>query len=116
MSTINRTRTLYIIAPTLHACARTALAHGLHPPAIENFRNITRAHHLRGVSAGTPFITIDRDSWADTAEGRELDAALTAYQRSGRLRIAQDDDLRAASPYDDLPSRTIRPDERAGAL
>jgi hypothetical protein len=111
-----RPRALYIIAPTLLQCHRTATAHGLHPPAIDHFRNITRACQLRGTSPGTAFITHGREFWGDTAEGFELDAAVTLLQRTGRLRIAQEDDLAACRLYDDLPPRRMAAGEQRAAL
>lgn len=100
-------RTLYIIAPTINQCHRAALEWGLTPPHIQHFRNITRAYQLRGVGGGTPFIAWGREFWPHTPDGLALDQAVTAYQRIGRLRIAQEEDIAACRPYDALPSRPI---------
>jgi hypothetical protein len=98
-------RILLIVAPSLHHCHRTACHWGLVPPHIQNFRNITRAQMFRGVTAGTPFITFGRDWWADMPDGYDLDQTLTAMQRLGRVRIAQDDDIAACRMYADIPAR-----------
>lgn len=86
-------RPLLIIAPSLFECWHAAMEHGLTPPAIENFRNVTRAIGLRSVTPGTPYILINRDSWGATREGFELDQALSALERLGRVRPAGPDDI-----------------------
>lgn len=101
-------RMLLIIAPSLYECAKAAEAHGLTPGHIDNFRNVTRAYALRGVSAGTPYIAINRWNWHATPEGYELDLALEAYQRLGRVRIAQQDDIAAHRMFDQVPMREGR--------
>ncbi len=90
-----RPKILLIIAPSLFECYHTARAHGLEPGRIQNFRNITKALDLRGVRPGTPFISNNRDSWPATHAGFDLDRALETLQRTGRVRIAQPDDLEA---------------------
>lgn len=102
---MKRPRILLIVAPSLYQCAKTAEAWGLVPGQIENFRNVTRAIQLRGVTPGTPFISIDRKSWVATPEGFELDTALDVVQRAGLVRIAQDDDLANHRAYDGVPLR-----------
>lgn len=86
-------RPLLIIAPSLFECWHAAKEHGLTPPAIENFRNITRALGLRGVVPGSPYILINRDSWGATPEEFDLDRALGALERLGRVRPAGPDDI-----------------------
>lgn len=86
-------RPLLIIAPSLFECWHAAKVHGLVPPAIENFRNVTRAIGLRGVTPGSPYILVNRDSWGATREGFELDQALSALERLGRVRPAGPDDI-----------------------
>lgn len=103
MNPARASRTLLIIAPSLHECAKAAEAHGLRPGQIDNFRNITRAYALRGVTAGTPFIAINRWNWHATPVGYDLDLALEAYQRQGRVRIAQEDDIAAHRIFDQVP-------------
>lgn len=98
-------RMLYIIGPTTLDCYRAAKAFGLEPPAIEGFRMIKSAYALRGVTPGTPFIAINRDTWLATREGEKLDRALSLLQQLGRLRIATDADLKAHRMYDDAPLR-----------
>lgn len=88
-----RERPLLIIAPSLFECWHAAMEHGLTPPAIENFRNITRAIGLRGVTPGSPYILINRPSWGATREGFDLDQALSALERLGRVRPAGPDDI-----------------------
>jgi hypothetical protein len=99
-------KVLLIIAPSLFQCHRTALEFGFTPPDIDNFRNVTRVIDLRGVRAGTPFITFGREHWGDTREGFDLDQAVTTLQRIGKLRIAQEDDLAAHRPFDGVPFRS----------
>jgi hypothetical protein len=70
----------------------------------------------RGVTAGTPFITHGREFWPHSEAGYDLDQAVTAYQRIGRLRIAQEDDLAACRPFDGLPSQDRPSGERRAAL
>lgn len=101
-------RMLYIIGPTTLDCYRTAKAFGFQPPYIENFRLIKTAYALRGVTPGTPFIAINRDTWLATETGRALDLALTLMQRQGKLRIANDGDLQEHRMYDDAPVREAR--------
>jgi hypothetical protein len=105
---IKRTpRTLYIIAPSLFLCHRTATHWGLDPKTMVNTRNITEAYHLAGTRAGTAFITFGREFWHETPRGFDLDRTVTLLQRTGKLRIAQDDDLDACRPFDALPSRPV---------
>lgn len=101
-------RTLLIIAPSLFECAHAARQWGLVPGQIENFRNVTRAIQLRGLRPGTPFISINRESWPATKEGHDLDLALDAVLRRGLVRIAQDDDIAAHRAYDGVPLREAR--------
>jgi hypothetical protein len=101
-------RQLLIIAPTLFECAKAAEANGMVPGRIENFRNVTRAHALRGISVGTPFIAINRDSWSATKDGHDLDVALAALQRQGRVRLAQPDDIAAHCEFDASALRQAR--------
>ena len=103
-----RPRILLIIAPTLFECFHAARENGLEPPHMEGFRNVTRAIQLRGVATGTPFISINRESWRTTAEGFDLDIAMEALQRQGVLRIAQPDDIKACRLYDAAPMREAR--------
>ncbi len=92
-------RVLLIVAPTLLECFHAAKEYGLTPPHIDNFRKLTKACcQLRGVRAGTPFIAINRRSWAATPHSFELDQALDLCLRTGRVRIAQPDDLKRACP------------------
>lgn len=86
-------RPLLIIAPSLFECWHAAKLHGLVPPAIENFRNVTRAIQLRSVTPGSPYILINRGSWTATREGFDLDRALDALERMGRVRPAGPDDI-----------------------
>lgn len=86
-------RPLLIIAPSLYECWHAAREHGLSPPAIENFRTVTRALGLRGISPGSPYILINRESWGATREGFDLDLALSALERLGRVRPAGPDDI-----------------------
>lgn len=89
-------RPLYIIAPDLWQCRNAAIAHGLDPAALGNARCITSAYQLRGTRPGTPFITHGRDAWVRAMPGvYELDQAIDALIRLGRLRVAAPDDLSA---------------------
>lgn len=90
---MRRARTLLIVAPSLYQCFHAARANGLVPGEIENFRNVTRAIELRGVTAGTPYITFDRQTWCVTEQGFDLDQALTALERRGCVRPAGPDDI-----------------------
>lgn len=99
-------RVLLIIAPDMYQCCKTAEHWGFVIGQIENFRNITRALQLRGTRPGTPFITFGREFWADTPMGFNLDQAVTTLQRTGHLRIAQDDDIRAHTSFADVPFRS----------
>jgi len=99
-------RTLLIIAPTLYQCCKTAEHWGFTLGQIDNFRNVTRAIGLRGVSAGTPFLTFGREHWCDHPHGFNLDQAVETLQRIGKLRIAQDDDIAAHRSYGAVPFRT----------
>jgi hypothetical protein len=101
-----RERVLMIIAPDLHWCHRTAVEWGFSPPHIENFRNVTKVVELRNVWAGTPFITFDRENWGKTHKGFDLDQLVATLQRTGKLRIAQDDDIAAHRPFEGVPFRT----------
>ena len=101
-------RVLLIIAPSIYECYHAAKAWGLTPGQIENFRNVTKASELRGVTAGTPFICINRNNWSATRDGFDLDAALSALQRLGRVRMMQDDDLPNYRAYDGVPMREMR--------
>lgn len=98
MARVNRERRpLYIIAPTLWQCRETALAHGLDPETLENTRSITSAYQLRGTRPGTPFITHRRENWVRSMPGiYDLDQAIDALVRLGRLRLAASDDIAAA--------------------
>ncbi|WP_152008993.1 hypothetical protein [Hoeflea sp. EC-HK425] len=90
-------RPLYIIAPSLWQCREAALAHGLDPETLENTRSITSAYQLRGTRPGTPFITHRRENWVRSMPGiYELDQAIDLLTRTGRLRVAGDDDIAAA--------------------
>lgn len=90
-------RPLYIIAPDLWQCRKAALAHGLDPERLENARSITSAYQLRGTRPGTPFITHGRETWVRAMPGvYDLDQAIDALVRLGRLRLAGPDDLAAA--------------------
>jgi hypothetical protein len=89
-------RPLYIIAPSLWHCHQAACAHGLRPDGMENVRCITLAYQLRGTRAGTPFITHERKSWVRSEPGvYDLDQAIDACVRLGRLRVAGTDDIAA---------------------
>lgn len=90
---MRKTKTLLIVAPSLFQCFHTAREHGLTPGEIENFRNVTKAIELRGVTPGTPYITLNRDSWSATQQGFDLDQALGALERLGRVRPARADDI-----------------------
>lgn len=95
--TFRRPRPLYIIAPDLWQCHKTARAHGLDPGALNGVRCITSAYQLRGARPGTPFITHERDAWLRSMPGVfELDQAIDLLTRLGRLRIAHADDIAAA--------------------
>lgn len=109
-------RTLYIIGTSLFQCHRTATEWGLDPKTMLHTRCITKAYDLRGVTAGTPFIAYGREFWPHSEAGYDLDQAVTAYQRIGRLRIAQEDDLAACRPFDGLPSQDRPSGERRAAL
>lgn len=111
-----RPRTLYIIAPSLILCHRTATEWGLDPVTMRHTRNVTRAYSLRGTMAGTPFITYGREFWPHTPEGLDLDRVVTILQRDGRLRIAQEADLDDCRPFDGLPSRPVPVAARRVAL
>lgn len=108
MKPARSSRMLLIIAPTLFECAKAAEANGLTPGQIENFRNITSAYQLRGVTAGSPFIAINRENWRATQAGYDLDVALEAYQRQGRVRIAQEDDIAEHRMFGQVPMREAR--------
>lgn len=101
-------RVLLIVAPSLIECFHAAKEHGLTPPHIDNFRNVTKASQLRGVRPGTPFIAINRKNWTSTPHGFELDQAIDLCLRTGRVRIAQPDDLKACQPNADVPKREAR--------
>lgn len=105
---MKRERILLIVAPTLFECFHAAREHGLTPPHMEGFRNVTRAIQLRGVRHGTPFISINRDGWSATQVGYDLDVALSTLQRQGVLRIAQEDDIKACRMYSGVPMREAR--------
>jgi len=90
-------RPLYIIAPNMAGCYRTALAHGINPETLGSVRCITSAYQLRGTRPGTPFITHRRENWVCSMPGiYELDQAIDLLTRTGRLRVAGDDDIAAA--------------------
>jgi len=90
-------RPLYIIAPSLAMCRKAALAHGLDPARLDNMRTITSAYQLRGTRPGTPFITHERQHWVRAMPDIfALDQAIDLMIRTGRLRLAQADDLAAA--------------------
>jgi hypothetical protein len=101
-------RVLLIIAPTLFECWHAAKEWGLTPGAIDHFRNVTKAIELRGVTPGSPFICINRDSWPATPEGFALDAALTALQKLGRVRPMGNDDLPIYDAFHGVPMREAR--------
>ena len=91
-------RPLYIIAPSLWHCHQAAVAHGLRPECLGNVRCITSAYQLRGTRPGTPFITHERGSWVRSEPGvYDLDQAIDALVRIGRLRVAGLDDLSAVA-------------------
>jgi hypothetical protein len=90
-------RPLYIIAPTMAGCLRAALAHGINPETLGSVRCITSAYQLRGTRPGTPFITHARDTWVRAMPDIfALDQAIDLLTRTGRLRVAGDDDIAAA--------------------
>lgn len=89
-------RPLLIIAPTLFETHRCAIDAGIDPATMVNVRAVTRAYALRGLRAGTAFLSWNRSSWGGTREGYELDQMVTHYQRIGRLRPAGADDIAAA--------------------
>lgn len=90
-------RPLYIIAPNMAGCYRTALAHGINPETLGAVRCITSAYQLRGTRPGTPFITHARDNWVRAMPDIfALDQAIDLLSRTGRLRIAGRDDIAAA--------------------
>lgn len=90
-------RPLYIIAPDLWQCRRTALVHGLNPESLGDVRCITSAYQLRGTRPGTPFITHGRETWVRAMPGvYDLDQAVDLLTRTGRLRLAGPDDIAAA--------------------
>jgi len=89
-------RVLLVIAPTLYQCVKTAKDFGIEPGLSETMRTVCDAYKLRGWSAGTPFIAQDRGSWPATKAGHDLDTALNALVRLGRLRIANERDLKEA--------------------
>lgn len=86
-------RILLIIAPTLFECRRAIEAFGLNLDHLDRMRSVTRAHHLRGWSQGTPFIAINRETWSRDQQACDLDRTLDACIFTGRLRIASDRDL-----------------------
>ena len=89
-------RPLYIIAPSLWHCHQAAIAHGMKPDGMENVRCITSAYQLRGTRPGTPFITHNRAHWVRAEPGvYDLDQAIDALVRIGRLRVAGTDDIAA---------------------
>jgi hypothetical protein len=91
-------RPLYIIASSLWHCHQAAIAHGLQPDRLENVRCITSAYQLRGTRPGTPFITHARESWVRSEPHvYDLDQAIDALVRIGRLRVAAPDDLSAVA-------------------
>lgn len=93
---IREPRPLYIIAPNLASCYRTALAHGINPETVGAVRCITSAYQLRGTRPGTPFITHARDTWVRSIpDVYDLDQAIDLLTRIGRLRIAGADDIAA---------------------
>lgn len=89
-------RVLLVIAPSLHACVKTAKTFGIEPGLSETLRSVTEAYKLRGWSIGTPFIAQDRASWGATKAGDDLDRALDILVGMGRLRIANPKDLKDA--------------------
>jgi hypothetical protein len=97
---------LLIIAPTLYDCCKTAVHWGFTIGQIDNFRNVTKPIELRSVHPGTPFITFDRENWGKTRQGFDLDQLVATLQRTGKLRIAQDDDIAAHRSYEGVPFRT----------
>ncbi|MGJ8570445.1 MAG: hypothetical protein ACSHXI_07080 [Hoeflea sp.] len=94
---IREPRPLYIIAPDMWRCHRTAVAFGLDPGQLDNARCITSAYQLRGTRPGTPFITHDREAWVKAMPNvYDLDQAINALVRLGRLRMAASDDIENA--------------------
>ena len=94
-------RILLIVAPSLVECNRTAAAFDLDLMCLDRMRCVTSAYHLRGWSAGTPFVAINRQTWGRNPQAIELDQALDACIATGRLRIAGERDL------DDLRIRSV---------
>lgn len=86
-------RLLLIVAPTLFECHATVKAFGLSLERADGMRFVTRAHSLRGWSAGTPFLAINRRTWGRDFQAIQLDDALTSLTLSHRLRIASERDL-----------------------
>lgn len=88
-----RQRILLIVAPTLLECRRAVSEFGLDLDNLDRMRSVTRAHHLRGWSPGTPFIAINRETWSRDQAALDLDRTLDACIAAGRLRIAGERDL-----------------------
>ncbi|NVP56068.1 hypothetical protein [Mycoplana rhizolycopersici] len=86
-------RILLIVAPTIFECRRAIESFGLDLGHLDRMRSVTRAHHLRGWSRGTPFIAINRETWSRDQQAWDLDRTLDACIVAGRLRIASERDL-----------------------
>lgn len=83
---------ILIVAPSPIECVLTARAFGLDFCQVGRMRFVSRAHHLRGWSRGTPFLARERSRW--NGEGAlALDKALDLLTRRGQLRPANDRDL-----------------------
>lgn len=89
----DRTSILLIIAPDMYSAAKTIEANGLDIQMMTYMRVVTKAYHLRGWSAGTPFITGFRETWGATAEGRKMEDVLSILTLRHHLRPANDRDL-----------------------
>ncbi len=89
----SRSRPIYIIGPSLWQCHQTAVAYGLNPERMEGVRSITHAQALRGAVPGTPFLASKMNGWNETETGWQLAQAVYAMVRTGRLRVASDDDI-----------------------
>ena len=84
---------LLVIAPDMYSATKAIDANGLDIRQMAHMRVVTKAYHLRGWSAGTPFITGFRETWAATAEGRQMEDVLSILTLRHHLRPANDRDL-----------------------
>jgi len=86
---------LLVVGPTPVLAREALLANGLVPDGGRNLRMVTRVPGLRGWSHGTPVVFTRTDEWAMLAgwDGMQLGDVLFALINSGRLRIAQDEDI-----------------------